>query len=533
MKIVSTKEIKELDRLTIAQYGIPGSLLMERAGRGVANGVIRLFKEYDLTDKKVLLVAGHGNNGGDAFVAARFLKEAGFGVQVLLAGERVKLRGDALGHFKKMARHKIPVVELKTENDWRKLTADKKFSPAIIVDGILGTGLEGKARGVAAAAIQFINALSTTSLVVAIDIPSGLNSDTGLAEGGSPLRSAMAKRGTVRADLTLTMGLPKKGLIEQSALEYVGRLEVVDIGFPSALVDKIKSDVELIIPAGLCPLFPRRPRNSHKGNYGHLLIMGGAEGYSGAITLAALAAVRSGAGLVTVVMPERLVPFVAINVPEAMVHGAPETKSGSLDSICWKEWKKRLGEFSAILAGPGMTRHAATFRLVKMILRDSNLPVVLDADALNVFEGEASKLSERREKLVITPHPGEMGRLMGISAAQVQSDRFKIARKASLLTRSTTVLKGAGTLVAEENKPLQINMTGNPGMAAGGMGDVLTGLLGGLLAQGMQPFDAARAAVFLHGRAGDLASAKTIEQPLIARDIIAFLPQAFWEISER
>jgi len=522
MKIVSTNEIRDLDRLTIKEYGVPGFLLMERAGRGVADGVIRLFRDYNLTGEKALLIAGHGNNGGDAFVAARFLKEDGFAVQVLLAGEKAKLRGDALNHFKKMARHKIPFKELKTENDWYKLAADKNFSPAVVVDGILGTGLEGKARGVAAAAIRFINELSKNILVIAIDIPSGLNSDTGSAEGEA-----------VRADLTLTMGLPKRGLIEQGALEYVGRLEVVDIGFPSALIGKIKSDMELISSADISPLFPRRPRNSHKGNYGHLLIMGGAEGYSGAMTLAALAAVRSGVGLVTVVVPERLVPVVARTVPEAMVHGAPETKSGSLDSVCWKEWKKRLGEFNAILAGPGMTRHAATFRLVEMILRDSKIPVVLDADALNVFEGKASKLSARREKLVITPHPGEMARLMGISAAQVQSNRFAVAKKAALLTRSTTVLKGAGTLIAEKDKPLQINMTGNPGMSAGGMGDVLAGLLGGFLAQGMKPFAAARASVYLHGRAGDLAAGKSTEQTLIARDLIACLPEAFREMVPR
>ncbi len=531
MKIVSTEKIRELDRLTIEKFGVPGALLMERAGQGIAAGVIRLSREHHLAGNKALLIAGHGNNGGDAFVAARFLKDAGFAVQVLLAGEKAKLRGDALCHFKKMTRHKVPFKELKSENDWHKLAAENKYCPEIIVDGVLGTGLEGKARGVAAAAIRFINALSGKSLVVAIDIPSGLDSDTGDAKGDSPSPSAMAKRDSVRADLTITLGLPKKGLVEQSALEYVGRVEVVDIGLPSALTGKIKPDIELITPADISPLFPRRGRNSHKGTYGHILIMGGAGGYSGAMTLAALSAVRSGAGLVTVVVPERLVPLVAINVPEAMVHGAPETESGSLDSACWEKWGKKLGEFSAILAGPGMTRHPATRRLVEMILRDSKIPVVLDADALNVFAGEALKLSSRTAQLVITPHPGEMARLLGMTAAQVQSNRAGTAGKASALTNSTTVLKGAGTIVAGQDKPLQINMTGNPGMSSGGMGDVLAGLLGGLLAQGMKPFDASRAAVYLHGRAGDLAAAGTSEQTLIAGDLISFLPDAFREVA--
>ena len=525
MKIVLTRQIRELDRIAIEKCGIPGALLMERAGKGVADGVIRLFKEYALAGKKVLLVAGHGNNGGDAFVAARILKERGFDVQALLAGEKGKIRGDALIHFKKMAQSGIAARAIRMENEWNQIAAETESNqsfPQVIVDGILGTGLAGPARGTAAAAIRFINSLSGKSLVVAIDVPSGLNSDTGAVEGD-----------VVCADLTITMGAPKRGLVVSRALDQVGALEVVDIGFPSAIVEKIDSGLELITPSDLCPLFPRRRRDSHKGTYGHLLIIGGSSGYSGAITLAAMAALRSGAGLVTVVVPENIAPIVAANVPEAMVHGAPQTKSGSLGSVCWKGWKKRLGEFSAIVVGPGMTRHMETRRLIEMILRDSKAPVVLDADALNVFAGAAAKLSERKGRLVITPHPGEMARLLGMRTDQVQADRFAVALRASALTSSTTVLKGAGTLVAEGSRPLQINLTGNPGMAAGGMGDALTGLLGGLLAQGMENYDAARAAVWLHGRAGDLAAASKNQCALTVRDLIAFLPRAYREISVR
>jgi NAD(P)H-hydrate epimerase len=329
------------------------------------------------------------------------------------------------------------------------------------------------------------------------------------------------------------MGLPKRGLAEPAALEYVGRLETLDIGFPPALTGKIKAEMELITASDLAPLFRRRARQAHKGSYGHLLIMGGAAGYSGAITLAALAAVRSGAGLVTAVVPERLAPLVAVNVPEAMVYGAPETGCGSLDSACWTKWKKQLNGFSAVLAGPGMTRHAATARLVKLILRDSKIPAALDADALNVFAGRAALLAKRKCPLVITPHPGEMARLLGVNAARVQANRLEIVRKAALATQAAVVLKGAGTLVAARGETTQINLTGNPGMACGGMGDVLAGLLGGLLAPRMKPFDAARAAVFLHGRAGDAAAAKTTERALIARDLIACLPRAFREIGGR
>lgn len=516
MKIVSTQQIRDLDRAAIEAYKVPGSLLMERAGRGVAAGVIRLIKEHGLDGKAVLLAAGRGNNGGDAFVAARYLSEEGFKVRLLLAGDRKSLRGDALFHFKKMLRAGICAEELSAESDWRELSGEG-LSGSVVVDGILGTGLEGKARGAAAAAIRFINALARKNLAVAIDVPSGINSDTGRAEGD-----------VVRADLTLTMGLPKRGLIEQSALEYVGQLQVVDIGFPNELVTQVKADLELIAPEDVALLFPPRPRIAHKGSYGHLLIMGGAEGYSGAMTLAAMGALRSGPGLVSVAVPERLAPAIALAVPEAMVHGERETGSGSLHSSCWAKWKKRLPNFSAILAGPGMTRHAETGRLVKMILRDSRIPVVLDADALNIFEGRAALLAKRECPLVITPHPGEMARLLALSTARVQARRMRTAKQSARLTNATVVLKGAGTLVAEKGR-LQINLTGNPGMASGGMGDVLAGLAGGFLAQGLKPFDAARASVYLHGRAGDMAAASSSESSLMARDLIACLPGAFRE----
>lgn len=494
---------------------------MERAGRGVADYIIRLCVENNLSDKNITIVAGRGNNGGDAFAAARFLKEAGFSVNVFLAGVVADLRGDALDHFKKMAKSRISVKELATEKDWQKIAADASESrlnrPAIVVDGVLGTGISGPAHGTAALAIRFINALANTGLVLSIDIPSGLNSDTGAAQGE-----------VVCAEVTVTLGLPKTGLVQQGALEYVGKIEVVDIGFPPPLIAEIESNLELITKADIRPLFPRRKRASHKGDFGHLLIIGGAAGYSGAITLAAGAAARSGTGLVTAVVPQCLVPIVAANVPEAMVHGVPETETGSLDDAWWDIWRQRLGDFTALLAGPGMTRHAATRRLIEKILGVSNIPLVLDADALNVFAGQASKLSERRAKLAITPHPAELARLLGMTTSEIQADRFEVVKRASLITNSTTVLKGAGTLIAEHGKT-QINMTGNPGMASGGIGDVLSGLLGGLLAQGIDTFDAARAAVYLHGRAGDIAVAQMTENTLIARDLIACLPEAFRE----
>jgi len=526
MKIISTAGMRELDRKTIADFNVPGETLMDRAGFGVARFVDYLFHAKDFYDRSVRLVAGRGNNGGDIFAAARYLRQMDYDVDILLAGSLQDVRGDALTHLSKLKSKRIRVDELPTPRDWeneialtrRALTTDAP----VIVDGVLGTGIQGPARGPASGAIRFINAQANLSLVVAVDVPSGLDSDTGRAEGDA-----------VMADYTLTMGLPKRGLVEPCAADYVGRLEVVPIGIPDDLIDKVESDLELITPFDLHPLLPRRLQASHKGAYGHLLLFGGAAGFPGAIALAAKAALRSGVGLVTVVVPRSIAAVVAGLAPEAMVHGVAETDIGSLASDAWPAWRDRLGDFTAVAAGPGMTRHAETARLIGQILSACRLPLALDADALNVYEGRLSALADRAGPLVITPHPGEMARLLGRPVAEIQAGRFKVAKEAARCTRAVTVLKGAGTLVAEDGQPLAINMTGNPGMAAGGMGDVLTGLLGGLLAQGLKPFDAARAAVFLHGRAGDMASADKSEAGITAGDVINELPYAFRNISPR
>ncbi|MBU0715451.1 MAG: NAD(P)H-hydrate dehydratase [Verrucomicrobia bacterium] len=526
MKIISTAVMRELDRKTIADFEVPGETLMDRAGFGVARFVDYLFQTKDFYSRSVRLVAGRGNNGGDIFAAARYLRQMDYDVDILLAGSLADVRGDALTHLGKLKSKRIPVDELPTPKDWEEAIAlthcARSTDAPVIVDGVLGTGIQGPARGLASGAIRFINAHAGLSLVVAVDVPSGLDSDTGRAEGDA-----------VMADYTLTMGLPKQGLVEPCAADHVGRLEVIRIGIPDDLIDKVESDLELITPSDLHSLFSRRTRTAHKGTFGHLLIVGGAAGFSGAIALAARAALRSGVGLVTVVVPRAILPIVAGLVPEAMVHGVAETDIGSLASGMWPVWRERLDTFSAILAGPGMTRHAETTALIRMILADTKVPLALDADALNVFAGQMDELTKRTCPLVITPHPGEMACLLGRTAAEVQANRFEVAKEAAKRARAVTILKGAGTLVAEAGQPLAINMTGNPGMATGGMGDVLAGLLGGLLAQGLKPFDAARAAVFLHGQAGDQAADEKSEPGIIAGDLIEELPYAFQDIIPR
>ncbi|MDD4870839.1 MAG: NAD(P)H-hydrate dehydratase [Kiritimatiellae bacterium] len=521
MKVVTSAQMRELDNRMIKEFGVPGEVLMERAGTGVADIVHCLARVSGYAKPFVHLFAGRGNNGGDAFVAARCLKEQDVDVDVWLAGAAEELGGDALKHLNKMKSAGISLKELPTIEDWENIPASYRGTD-IVVDGILGTGITGPARGPAARAIQYINALSERSLVVSIDVPSGLNSDTGKAEGGA-----------VRADVTVTMGLPKTGLLEPCAIDFVGTLEVVDLGIPDELIACIGTNKELITPEDLRKVMKRRPRDSHKGVFGHLLIIGGAAGYSGAVALAAKAAVRSGVGLVTVLVPESIAPIVAGIVPEAMVHGVVETKEGSLSSICLRKWGKNIKDFSTVLVGPGMTIHEQTRFLVDMILKESSQPLVLDADALNVYTKQAKLFCNTSCPVIITPHPGELAKLMGCSVADVQSDRFGMALCAASVTGATVVLKGAGTIIAQKGLPLNVNMTGNPGMATGGMGDVLAGLISGLVAQGLIPFDAARVAVYLHGRAGDNVAWQSSQSGITAVDIIEELPGVFRELTAR
>lgn len=491
MKLVSASEMRELDRRTIAS-GIPGEELMSTAGEGLADAIRTLAGNHQLVDSPVLFVAGCGNNGGDAFVAARCLHEDGWPVECWLAGSESKLKGDALAHFKRMKKAGVPFQSLEDSNHW-KHAAECGTDAEILIDGLLGTGASGEPRGIVSDAIRFIDAHADRALVVAIDVP-----------------SAMA----VRADLTVTMGLPKVGSAGSENIDYVGNLEVVDIGIPSEFIDEAQGDpdLELIHPSDLSPLFPRRPRDAHKGAFGHVLCVGGSKGFSGAIAMAARAAARSGAGLVSALVPENIHPLVAPAVPEIMVHS---------------EMPK--GKWTAIMAGPGMGRSAATREQILHLLETSDVPLVLDADA--IFDPAAIAAAKR--PVVITPHPGEFAALFGLKVEEVQEDRFGMAKMASAKLGCVVVLKGAGTLVAAPGVPMAVNLTGNPGMASGGSGDVLAGILAGLVGQGIPPFEAACAAVWLHGRAGDLAAAEKSQASLIAPDLIEKLPEAFREVSCR
>lgn len=520
MKIVTDERMRELDRRTIEEAGVPGNELMDRAGRGIADVVMSLTRTSGGSEAAVCLMAGRGNNGGDVFAAARHLHAEGVRAKVWLAGSEKDIRGDAFWHLAKMKEAQIPFTEVPTKDDWEALQFDREGD--IIVDGILGTGVRGPARGPAAGAIQAINALSSDRLVVSVDVPSGLHAGTGAAMGD-----------TVRADVTVTMGLPKTGLAAPEALDYVGSIEVIDIGIPEEYVRETPADMELITAGDLRPLFGRRSGGAHKGTFGHALIIGGSSAYSGAIIMAARAAIRSGAGLVSVVVPRSLFPVIAGHVPEVMVHGVAETGAGSLAFSFLDTWSARLPEFDAVLVGPGMTTHAESQAIVRRCLHECQGPLLLDADALNVMQRDIARLHAARGRVLITPHPGEMGRLMNRQVKEVQAARLSAALEAARLSGAVVALKGAGTLVCAENAIPWINLSGNPGMATAGMGDVLAGIMVGLLAQGLATFDAARAAVYLHGHAGDNIAWRTSQNGLIASDVIDEIPYAFRELTMR
>lgn len=521
MKAITSAQMRELDKIASAEFEIPGYELMRRAGQGVAATVEYLAERARGGDAFIQLVAGRGNNGGDAFAAALFLHEDDYEVEVLLAGSASDVRGDALRHLSKMRAAGIPLVELPTKESWTAALTDAG-SGEIIVDGVLGIGVNGPPRGPISGAIHYINTLAEDNLVVSIDVPSGLDADTGEVPGEA-----------VVADITATIGMPKIGLLTQNAIPYVGSLDVIGIGIPLELTASFDSPRHLITGWDVRRHLPKRSRNAHKGDFGHVLIVGGAVGYAGAPALAAQAASRSGAGLVSVLVPRPVYPIVAGAALEVMTYPGEDTETGSLNAAAWNAWLPRLHDFSAIVAGPGMTRHPDTAYWVRQLLMTSQRPLVLDADGLNVLEGDLDLIAKAACPVVITPHPGELARLLGCSIADIQRDRASAVQEAAKRTHAVVVLKGAGTLVAHKDNPLHVNMTGNPGMATGGMGDLLSGLIGGLLAQGLAPFDAACAGVFLHGRAGDNAMWRRSQTALVAPDLIKELPGTFREVAVR
>jgi hydroxyethylthiazole kinase-like uncharacterized protein yjeF len=514
MKLVTAAEMRELDRRTIEEVGVPSLVLMENAGRSTYQVLRREFP--DLAGPVVIL-AGHGNNGGDGLVVARYLVNDGFPVTVFLMASRDQVKGDALVNLKILEALGLEVEEVLGE-DQLSPVVHRMSRAALVVDALLGTGLNSPVRGLLAPLIDRVN--QGRAPVLAVDIPSGLSADT-----GEPLGSA------VEADVTVTYGLAKLGQIVLPGRDYVGRLWLVDISIPPALTQSIQT--ELAEASEMHRLLPPRPFASHKGTFGHLVVVAGGEGKTGAAFMTAEAALRSGAGLVTAAVPASLNDILEVKLTEAMTLPLPEAEGArALGQKALMPLTDFLAGKTTVALGPGLGTHPETREVVQALVRDCPLPLGIDADGLNCLAGQLEVLKGSGGPRILTPHPGEMGRLLGLGGQEVQSRRLEIARNFATAHGVWLVLKGSQTVVAAPDGTLSLNPTGNPVLASGGTGDVLTGLIGGWLAQGLPPWDAARLGVYLHGLAADYLADAIGPRGHIAGDLLASFPELLSEFAQ-
>ncbi len=508
MQVLTADEMREMDRLTIESFGLPGRVLMENAGLGAAR---ILFKHVpDIGKKRVGVLAGRGNNGGDGFVIARYLAQNGVRVTVYLLSESSKIKGDAAANFKLLAPLKIPVKELPEKEAFFACRTDLRHQD-IWVDAILGTGLNADVKGYLKDVILFINGLNKP--VFSVDIPSGLNSDTGQPCGVC-----------IRAFMTATFAFAKIGHVLYPGADYTGTLKIVDIGIPHYIADRVNPKHHLITPDRVSTYFKPRPPEAHKGQTGHLLVVAGSPGKTGAAAMTAMSAMRSGAGLVTLGIPKSLNPVLETMVLEAMTYPLPETVDGMLDESAFDALVRLLPGKTCMAIGPGLGVSDQTEHLVHRLIRKSTVPLVIDADGLNHLAGHTQVLKDLDVPVVLTPHPGEMSRIVNAPVTEIQKHRVDYARDFAERFQVHIVLKGAGTVVAHPDGTVFINPTGNPGMASGGMGDVLTGMIAGLVAQGFTCESAAHAGVYMHGAVADDLARKKGPFGFIASDVMERIP---------
>ena len=526
MKVVTAEEMREIDRKTIDEFGVPGTVLMERAGLSVAARIKQLYGK-----KKVMVVCGSGNNGGDGMVVARNLYNEGWDVRVFLTSGAEELKGDALLQYRTAVRSGVPI----TPGEELIGRQARYFRPhTLVIDAILGTGISKPVTG---KLLEVITAINASQLpVISVDIPSGVSSDNGQVMGDA-----------VKADYTLTFGLPKRGHFLYPGAAACGELFIEDIGVPAELVNSEKLTVELAEKEILAKLLPERRKYSYKGDYGHVLIVAGSRGKTGAAIMAAEACLRSGAGLVTIGVPESLAGIFQSRLTEVMTLILPDRGDGTLSKKASERILDFLQKTADIIAiGPGLGVSRDTEKIMKTILMNSGSPVVVDADGLNAIKGNKEIFKRVKAPVILTPHPGEMARLMSRTQkiGSQKTTKKKVAMEHSLIhtiegDRITTalsfahetgtflVLKGVPTVIAAPDERAFINSTGNPGMATAGMGDVLTGMIAGLLGQEITPLDACVLGVYLHGLAGDIAASEKGHHSVIASDVIQTIPAAF------
>jgi hydroxyethylthiazole kinase-like uncharacterized protein yjeF len=515
MRVLTAAQMREADRRTIGEHGVPSLMLMEAAGRHVVSILEAAFPA--LASSRVAVVSGRGNNGGDGFVVARLLAGKGVSVRTCLIGRAADVKGDALTNLTALRDRGHQVAEVGDDAGWQQQVTELR-SADVVVDALFGTGLRGPLSGLAATVVQDLNALGRP--IVSIDLPSGLSGDSAALLGPA-----------VRAAITVTLGALKLPLVLPPAEAFAGQVEIADIGIPPSVIAELAPPfIEVSTRASVRGLVqPRRP-DGHKGDFGHVFVIAGSRGKTGAAYLAAMGALRSGAGLVTVATPASCVGILASLGAEFMTIPLEETADGAIDERALS--RTLAADADVIAVGPGLGQAAPTAAFVHGLLERATVPLILDADALNVCASSPGRLRGRKDRpVILTPHPGEMARLCGTSVADVQSLRLDLARAFAADHDVHVVLKGRRTIVAAPDGRAFINHTGNPGMATGGTGDVLTGMIAAWCAQIDDPADAARLAVYLHGLAGDLAAGAIGEVSLIAGDIVANLGKAVLDLT--
>ncbi len=514
MQAPTAAEMREIDRIAINEYGIPGTVLMENAGVAVVRHLESILNP--LVDRKICIFAGKGNNGGDGYVIARHLANKGAKVKVFLLGEKTAVSGDARINLDIIDKMNIDTIEVINKRDWDKVRVAANFSDCL-VDALLGTGFRGEVTGDMDRIIDCIN--DAGKLVIAVDIPSGVDADTGRICGKA-----------VKASHTVTFGLPKPGLFLYPGAQCAGELTVADIGIPTAVVEGLHIKQNILMISAVRAILPRRNPNSHKGTNGRVAVVAGSQGLSGAAAMTAEASLRTGAGLITLASPEGIQKILAVKLTEVMTKALSETGSGGIGREAVNDIVELAVSNDALAIGPGLGRHEETASAVREVITAVRCPLVIDADALYALQGYTNLLAECAALPVVTPHPGEMGLLTGLSAQAVNADRVQVARQAAGEWGCIVVLKGAHTVVAFPDGEVYINTTGNAGMATGGTGDALTGIIAALLAQGMSSHDAAVAGVYIHGLAGDVV-AQTGMIGMTATDLIKAVPAALYGIN--
>ena len=508
MQIATASEMRHIDQRTIEGYCVPGIVLMENAGLQLLRCIQTCIPGLERCH--VTIVAGRGNNGGDGLVLARHLWHLGITTRVLLLAAGRSLRGDARKAYAMAQAYGVPIVRCTTVQAWRRVSRTLRDTD-LIVDAILGTGLNKPPTGLYAEAIETLNAVQKP--IVAVDIPSGLSADNGQLCGVY-----------VRATHTVTFALPKRGLLLYPAAAAVGKVHVVDIGIPAQAIEAEGIQVALLDVDIIRSMLPQRRPDSHKGSHGHLLVVAGSLGKSGAGILASQAALRAGAGLVTWALPACLAPAMASRLTEVMTLPVTENATGAISEAAMAALGQFLQRAHALVLGPGVGTHPETMRCVHALVRNASIPMVIDADGLNCLVGHLDILQQCAAPVILTPHPGEMARLLETDTATVQAQRLDIACHWAQRLGVYVVLKGAYTVIYAPDGQRWVNPTGNAAMATAGTGDVLAGIIGALLCQGLNPLQATQCGVYLHGLAGDRVRDRLGAQGLIASDILEEFP---------